>query len=211
MKVSKFNYKKSEKGFTLAELLVSLGILALVGTAVGLFERDLFSFDFVAEGNLNTQLDARHVIKNMVAALREAEPSVNGGYPIALASSSALTFFADPNNDGVPDQIRYFISGTSLMQGVTAPSGSPPVYVSGNEKLSTVASNLTNAASSTAPIFQYYDENYAGTTSPLVQPVNPQAIRLVKITLVINKSPNKGINAVTVTSQAEVRNLKDNL
>jgi Tfp pilus assembly protein PilW len=207
----KMHMKNKKRGFTVAELIISLAILVLVGTALSLFERDLFSFSFIAQDNLNTQQDGRHVVKIMVASLREAEPSVNGAYAIALASSSALTFYSDPNNDGTPDQIRYYISGTSLMQGVTAPSGSPASYQSGNEKVSIVASGLTNTASSTAPIFQYYDENYTGTSSPLTQPVNPQAIRLIKVTLIINKDPIKTPNAITVTSQAEVRNLKDNL
>ena len=202
---------KNKKGFTLIELLITIGIFLFVGTAIALFEKDLFSYDFVAQDNLNVQLDARHVVENMVAALREAEQSGNGSYAIAVSSSTALTFFSDPTNSGVPSQIRYFVSGQNLMQGITVPTGSPLTYNSANEKVTTVATYLTNTASTTAPIFQYYDENYAGTSTPLAQPVDPQAIRLIKITLIIDRDPNKSPNPITVTSQAEVRNLKDNL
>jgi hypothetical protein len=193
------------------ELLVTISIIVLIAGVITTFERNLFSYDFTAQDNLNTQIDARHVVENMVAALREAEPSANGAYAVAVSSSSALTFFADPNNTGNPTEIQYYISGTNLIQGVIAPTGSPLTYTAGNEKFSTVASGVQNAASSTLPIFQYYDENYAGTSSPLTQPVNPQAIRLIKITLVIDKDTLKMPQPITITSQVEVRNLKDNL
>ena len=201
----------TSKGFTLAELLITIGIFVLLAVVISSFERNLFSYDFTAQDQLNTQIDARHVVENMVAALREAEPSANGAYTIALASTSALTFFSDPNNTGNPNEIQYYMSGTNLIQGVIAPTGSPLTYVSANETYSTVASGIQNAASTTLPIFQYYDENYAGTSSPLTQPVNPQSIRLIKITLVIDKDLLKTPRPITVTSQVEVRNLKDNL
>jgi prepilin-type N-terminal cleavage/methylation domain-containing protein len=178
------NLKLKNKGFTLVELLVSIAILTIVGIALSTFQSNIFTFAFSSQANLSAQLSARHVIRQIVAQLREAAPSSVGGYPIALAATSSLTFFSDLNNDGLEEQIRYFLSGKNLMQGVTSPTGSPLAYVPGNEKLSTIVANVVNGTST--PIFQYYDSNYAGTSTPLTDPV------------------------ITVTTQVMIRNLKDN-
>ena len=39
-------------------------------------------------------------------------------------------------------------------------------------------------------MFRYYDTNYDGTTGALPEPINISAVRLVKITLVIDKDPS---------------------
>lgn len=202
--------KKKLNGFTIVEMIVSIAILSMVGLALSNFQRDVFTLNFSAQANLSAQLDARHLIKTVVSQLREASQSVNGAYPIALASTSALTFYSDTNNDGLADQIRYFMSGTSLKQGITLPTGSPLSYNMANEKLVTVVTNITNSASTTNPIFQYYDANYAGTSSPLAQPALIPSIRLIKMTVIIDKDPNKSPNQIVVTTTVVVRNLKDN-
>ena len=201
--------KTLQKGFTIIELLISIFIISLFAVTATVFERDIFSLNFSLQNNLNAQLDARHIVKNMVAELRATEPSSLGAYPIVLASTTAITFYTDINGDSIKERIRYFLSGTSLKRGVLAPTGNPLTYVDANEKLTTVVSNAVS--SSTVPIFQYYSSSYAGTSTPLVQPVNISSVRLVKITVIIEKDPNKSPVPIVVTSQVSLRNLKDNL
>ena len=66
-------------------------------------------------------------------------------------------------------------------------------------------------ANEATPIFDYYDTNYDGTTAPLAQPVSAIAVRLVKITLIIDKNSLRPPAPITMTTQVSMRNLKDNL
>ncbi|MCX6703669.1 MAG: type II secretion system protein [Candidatus Zambryskibacteria bacterium] len=202
-------YMKYKKGVTIAELVISISILGVLAYTVSIFQRDIFSLNFSAQNSLSAQLDARHVLKQLVAELREASPSSLGGYPIALASSTALTFYSDINNDGIKERIRYFMSGTTLRRGELSPTGSPLVYVDANEKLSSAVAYVSNNA--TTSIFTYYPSTFAGTTSPLTQPVTISSIRMIGINILIEKDPNRSPSPLRVTTSVVLRNLKDNL
>lgn len=199
---------KYTRGVTLVELVISSAILGLVAVTFSTFARDVFSLNFSAQNNLSAQLDARHVIKQMVSELREASPSSLGGYPITLASTSALTFYTDINNDGNKERIRYYLSGTTLRRGQLTPTGNPLVYVEANEKTTSLVSNIANG---TTTMFTYYPSTFAGTTSPLTQPVTISNIRMITIKLIIEKDANKSPTPLTVTTSVTLRNLKDNL
>ncbi len=198
-----------KKGFTVIEMIISIFIISLVTITVTTFQKDVFSLNYSLQGSLNAQIDARHVVKVMVSEMREMSQSSLGAYPIALASTSAITFYSDIDNDGLKDKIRYFLSGTNLRRGVVAPSGNPLTYNDATEKLTTVISGFT--ASSTSPLFQYYPSTYSGTSSPLTAPINLSLVRLIKVTVTIDKDPNHSPTKVVVSSQVSLRNLKDNL
>lgn len=197
------------RGFSLAELLVSVFIISLVIITVGTFQRDIFTLNFNIQDDLNAAIDARHVIKIIAAELRTSSPSATGGYSIALASSTGITFYSDIDGNGLTDQVRYFLSGTTLKRGVTAPSGSPLTYNNSNEVVTTLASSVV--ASSTLPLFQYYTASYAGTSTPLSVPIDIPSIRLIKVTVIIDKSSGRSPAPLIVTTQVSLRNLKDNL
>ena len=60
-------------------------------------------------------------------------------------------------------------------------------------------------------IEEYFDSNYTGTSTPLSQPVQATQVRLIRITVRIEKDPNKSPGPLTATSQVFLRNLKNNL
>jgi prepilin-type N-terminal cleavage/methylation domain-containing protein len=201
-------FKFKNKGFTLTEIIVVVAISSVIFLAVFSFGNDIFSFNSEAQKNLSAQSDGRRVLKNMVKELRSTSPSSLGSYPIALASPTALTFFSNIDDDDYKEQIRYFLDGRELKRGVTKPSGTPLAYNPGNEQVMILVRDINNGA---APIFDYFDSNYAGTTTPLTQPVQVTKIRLVRMTLKIERDPNKSSGPVMVESQVFLRNLKDNL
>ncbi len=200
---------KRQAGFTFVETIIGVSIFLLVSFLVSSFARDIFSLNYVVQGNLNAEIDSRHVVKIIVTELREAGPSALGAYAIASATPSNLIFYSDVDNDGIREKVRYFVSGTNLKRGIVSPSGSPLVYDDTQEKLSTIISGFVS--SSTLPLFQYYPSSYAGTSSPLTVPVDISSIRLVKVAVIIDKDPNRSPISIITTSQVSVRNLKDNL
>lgn len=200
---------QSKRGFTIIELIISLTILGAITYVISTFQTDVFSLNTNLQNNLNAQLDARHLIKQMVAELRKTTQSSIGSYAIESASSTAIVFYSDVNNNGSVDRVRYFTSGSTVKKGVVTPSGNPLSYNLNSEVVTTLVSDLVS--SSTLPVFQYYPSTYEGTSSPMTYPLSIQSVRLVKITLIIDRDPNRSPVPIVVTSQVSLRNLKDNL
>lgn len=201
--------KNLTKGFTVVELLISIAILVGVSWTASIFERDVFSLNGTLQDSLNAQLDGRNLVKTMVAELRKTTESSVGSYPVDTAATSSIAFYSDIDNDGLIEKVRYFLNGNVIKKGVIKPTGSPLTYNPANETLSTLVNSVVS--SSTLPIFQYYPETYTGTSSPLSIPVDVSQVRLVKITVIIDKNPNRSPTQIIETSNATLRNLKDNL
>lgn len=189
-------------------MLVSIAIIVFLSLAVGNFYHDIFFYGNSVQNNLSIQLDARKILRNIVTELRSVSPSSLGAYPIAQAGTSTLIFYSNIDSDSYKERLRYFMQGNSLIRGVIKPSGSPLTYNSAQETFTTVVHDIVNGTST--PIFDYYNKNFYGTTTPLVQPVDPLSVRLIRVTVNINHDPNRP-NLVTASSQATLRNLKDNL
>lgn len=199
---------KINKGFSLAEIVIVVAIAAAIFMAVFNFGQSIFSFNSNAQKNLSAQSDGRRVLKNIVKELRSTSPSSLGSYSITQAGTSTLTFFVNLDSDAYKEQVRYFLSGNELKKGVIKPSGSPLTYNPTNEQVIILVRDINNG---NTPIFEYFDANYAGTSTPLTQPVQVTKIRMVRIILKIEKDPNKSLGPIIVTSQVFLRNLKDNL
>ena len=190
------------------EILVAVFLVAVIGVAISRFQFDIFRVTNSVSSNLTAQDEARRALRRMIAEIRRATPSNTGSYPIAAAATSSVTFFSDIDGDLLKEQVRYYMSGTTLRKGVIKPTGSPLAY-SGSEVLSTVVYNVRNSTSS--PIFFYYDTNYDGTTASLSYPPNIASIRLIKVSLSIDSDILRPPTAMNVTTQISLRNLKDNL
>ena len=197
------------RGMTLVELLIALAVFAVVIIAVGAFESNVFQYQGSISGSFQTAQSSQVILKTILTELRKAAPSANGSYPIIRAGSTTLAFFSDPDNDGVTEQITYTLMGTTLYRATIQPSGTPPSYILANESTTTLMTAVRNGV--VTPVFQYYDGNYTGTSSPLTQPVTATIIRLVKANLVIDLDPGRSPAPITYTVQVNLRNLKSNL
>lgn len=202
MKIS-LNHKR---GFTIVETLFGISIFIMIILAISLFSRNIWIYNsFIFSGLTNADA-GRQILKSITAEVRTASTADTGAYVINQATESSFIFYSDIDNDGLKEKVRYFLSGSSFQKGIIKPTGSPLIYNPTNEKISTLISNVTNSS-----IFYYYDKNYDGTTAALSSPVNIPSIRLVKITITIERDPNRSPVPATFTTQVSIRNLKDNL
>ena len=196
------------KGFTLLELLIAIFIIALIYNGISLLGRNLFYFNGVIQNNANSEFEIRKGFKMMSQEIRSMGLSNEGGYPLVSAASSTITFFYDLGSNGTMDKIRYYVSGNTLLKGVTMPTGNPLNFDTATETVSTVVNNIYNGST---PVFTYYDTNYTGTTTALSFPVTPASVRLVKINLLVNPNLKRSTIITPYTTQVSIRNLKDNL
>lgn len=196
------------KGFTLIEVLVSIGIFTVIMAAVGLFEVNVFSYQRTASNSFVTVQDAEVILRSLAKDIRMASPGSDGSYALQTVATNTLMFFADTDNDGKKERIRYTLIGPNLYRTKLVPTGSPLSYT-GTESTSTI---LTDVANGTSSLFTYYDGTYYGsTTGQLAQPVNQSSVRLIGITLTLDANTTDAQSAKTYTTEVTLRNLKDNL
>lgn len=174
-------------GFTIFELLITIGIVSSVILGIGLLGRDIGEFQVSFSESLMAEQDAELTMKAMRPELRSMGPSSVGGYPIEQASTSSLTFFSDFDKDGIFERIRYFYGGNSLKRGITEPSGNPLVYNTSTEIINSV---IRNAASST-DIFSYFDDNFTGTEGKMSSPINISSIRVIRMDITIDQPQSR--------------------
>lgn len=201
-------YRKN-KGFTLAETVVTIFVFSLLMMGTTLLLRDVFLTSRTETLSTNNVDQARKTANTFVNEIRNSTGGVNGAYTINAANDNSMTFFSTAIlNNGMSSKIRYYISNGVLYKGVTNPSGSPLAYT-GTEVITTITKDLSLGSN---PLFTYYDGDYDGTTNPLTQPVNVTQVKFVKINLtVLRQTIQNSSNTFTVSAGASFRNLKTNL
>lgn len=178
------------KGFTLVEVLVAMLIATIIMFAVANFGQNILSLNQSASQSLTAGLESRQAMKVMIRELRALES-------LDAVATSSISFSVDLNQDENLENIRYFLdlSTQTLKREV---DGVQNILVA-------------NIISTSTPIFDYYDQNYAGTSTSLALPVDLSTISLVKVTLMVDKDPNRLPKTLITTSQVSLRNLKSNL
>jgi type II secretory pathway component PulJ len=203
--------QRTPRGFTLIETLVMILVYSFVMVATADLLRIMYINAATDPVSLNQVDQARTVATAFTNEIRDAAYGNDGSYPLNQASSTQIIFFSPYGSQSstTVDRIRYYLSGTTLYKGVTAPSGSPATYNLGSEVVSRV---LTNVANGTTSVFNYYGGTYAGTSTAIVQPVNVNLVSYVQVDLVTYLEDVRGATTTftTITGGA-IRNLKTNL
>ncbi len=202
-------FPHNSRGVTLVELVVAIGIFALL--SLGAAEIIIIGFRSNAAiwEHLEVQRDARRAVQQVVNVVRQAETSSVGAYPVAGAGANELIVYSNIDNNGYRERVRFFLDGTTLKKGIITPSGSPLVYETATETITDVANNVTNVSLGT-PIFSYYNSVYTGTEAAMAQPVVVGDVRIISVRLILDKNPNVLPGAYDVESFAQIRNLKLN-
>ncbi len=206
------NKKKFKTGFTLVETMMVIVIFTILALGVNALVTNLFMNANNSSASIGTVDSAGIVAGNFVNQIRNASVGNDGGYPINQASTTQIIFYSSyGQSSGILAKIRYYVNGGTLYEGIIIPTGSPLTYNSASEKIIPVQNNIANTG---APIFYYYDGNYAGISStlPLVQPVNVTQVKYVLITMnILKKTTALSTSTFSVSAGASIRNLKTNL
>ena len=198
----------NKKGFTLVEVIISITIFILVIITVSLFQFNVINHSNSSQISLSNIYESEAILKTMIKEMRTMKSSANGSYPILNVATSTITFYSDSDGNGIIEQIRYYLSTTTLYRGKTDPSGTPATYNINNESKKILVTGVRN--DSNFPIFEYYSSVYAGTSTSMTYPIDIKSVRLIKINLTIDSDPNKSPVPITFTSQTSLRNLKEN-
>jgi prepilin-type N-terminal cleavage/methylation domain-containing protein len=204
------NKFKKQTGFTLVETILTIFILGILMMGTTLMIRDIFQVSEQQSGILSNTNQATIISDAFVNEIRNATYGANGAYTINQAADNQIIFYSTaPQHNGTVSQIRYYISGNTLYKGITNPAGTPLSYSGQPEKITPLTTQMSMGAN---PLFYYYDGTYNGSGSSLVQPVNINVIRFVKLNLTVLKDvvPNSN-STFSVSAGASIRNLKTNL
>lgn len=146
---------------------------------------------------------AQHAMNIVVAALRTASYSNNGAYPVISIAPNQVAFYANViPNDPLIQQVRFFVQGTSLYEGVIEPSGDPLSYAASSETISNLSNYVQNLTVGTTT-FTYYDQN----GNPIANMANYTAMRFVTVNLIVDVSTTSLQTQLDLMSSAALRNL----
>jgi hypothetical protein len=193
-------------GFTVIEITVTLAIAMVIGLATLTLLKDVFTANSILADGLTAQTQLRGVLRTMTTQMRKAATADDGAYPIAEAGAAHVVFFSDTDRDSVRERLRYFMDGTTLKLGVIEPSGEPLAYDPDDETVTDVVHHVTNVAD----VFAYYDNNYDGTTAPLAAPIDIPLVRMIRVTLSVDRWTARTPDPISLTSAVTLRNLKVN-
>jgi prepilin-type N-terminal cleavage/methylation domain-containing protein len=197
-----------KNGFTLLELMVASFIFStVVGIAAIFFAYFFKNYNFNFSENQSVEATRSSVVK-LMSELREARISEDGAYPLQTANDQEIKFYADVDNDGVVELVRYYMEGANLKRGVIKATGSPSIYDPATETVTTISTYIQNGVQ---PVFYYYNGDWPGdtTNNPLVAGVRLLNTRLVKIRLLVNTDTKQQSN-IDISNEIMIRNLKTN-
>ena len=192
------------KGFTLIEITIAIGIISGIILIMTMFGIDIFDFGIFLGENLSSQREIQLTLRVMSSEIRSMAPSANGSYAIESISQNSLTFYSDTDGDGLTERIRYFLDGNILKKGVIRPTGNPLVYSSADERIS---EQVHYIFSGTGDIFSYYDSSYSGSEPALAFPVSISAVRLIKANITSDQNPVDSKARVNYSASVNIRNI----
>jgi len=203
------NFNLNNKGLTLLEVVVAMGIFTLIiGGIVAMFIYSFQSNKIIWE-QLSTQNEGRKVVQDFINELRSATYSSIGAYPLSSAGNQEIIFYSNIDTDTLRERVRYFLSNKTLKKGVIKPTGAPLTYNLASEVITEVAHDVANGAN---PLFYYYNQDYGNTATStvLTQPVSATIVRVVGIKLSLEENPTASPEPFNVEAKVEIRNLKSN-
>ncbi|MFA4930498.1 MAG: prepilin-type N-terminal cleavage/methylation domain-containing protein [Patescibacteria group bacterium] len=201
--------RTQQPGFTLIEIIAVTGILSLIAVGIGALSFWGMRLWNITQDHIKAQETARTAFDIMAREIREMQISDNGSYAIENADHDTLIFYANIDDDDDREKIKYELQGGTMYRWTKKSTGDTPAVYSAftDDDKTTIISQIIN----TDDFFQYYDDSYTGTSPALTEPVSISAVRLIKITALIDYDPSRTPDPLELITDISLRNLKDNL
>ncbi len=193
------------RGITFIESLIwvavfMIAMMALIVSLLSFYRANVYTLE-----QAQAVSDARRSVEGLVQTIREADYSGQGAYPLVAIATSSVTFYADVDQDPHTERVRYFLDGSSLKRGIVDPVGDPPAYTAA-EEVTTVSPYIRNVLQQ-VDMFHFYDAAGAEVTN-MTQVTD---VRFVRMDIIVNVSPDRLPNELTVRSSATLRNITHEL
>lgn len=190
------------RAFTLIETIVVVAVTALISITLGMLLTYFYKTNEYTLEQSTAVAEARNGVEDAMAHLREASYGSDGSYPISVAATSSVTFYADVDNSNNIALVTYSLQKGTLYRTVAEPIGNPLTYAGAPIATSTIATSVVNASST--PVFLYFNN----TGAQLSVPINVSEIASITTTVVIDVNINRAPTALTLFGGSTLRNLK---
>ena len=200
-----------KKGVTVVELVIATALIVIVLSGVSSLYYTSRQSTVTIWSDLEAQRDARRFTQEFRNFTRRANIANNGAYPIDTASSSQFIFYSDIDSDGLVERLRYeyYSASSTVVRGIIKPTGTPYIYSTNNEETTIVARGIRNASVG-FNMFEYFDENYTTTGTPLSSPIDITDVRVVRVYLLVDEDITSPPSAFDISTAIQIRNLKQN-
>lgn len=195
----KYSYTKNRSGFTLIEMVVVIGLVAIISFVVSIFLSQSIKSYRLKRQSVDLQEKAAHV-------MREFEQTARAATSVASATETEFKFYRFFDLTSLyPTQVRYFLDGDKFKIGIVdpVPVGNNPSYPPENEKITLIIDDVVN----TDVLFKYYN----GSSAALSDPIDKVSVRMVELTISLDQNPGAPPDAITELTKVSLRNMKDNL
>lgn len=190
------------------ETIVAIGVMVILVGTISVFVIRAFSINRIAlEQGLNASA-LQNSIRNFTTNLREAKQSDSGGYMLESGDDYEIVFYANIDDDDATERLHYYLENSQFKMGIAEPAGFPPVYPVNDEETRIIGNGVINTAEQY--LFYYYNEDYPIDTdnNPLVTPIAPQEVSLIKLNLHMNVDPEQHPDSMHMETFIRPRNIE---
>lgn len=190
---------------TLIDTVVWISVFALILVAVTSSIRFFYRTNATALREAEATESAQKGVDLLMRTLREAGYSSTGAYPIISIAPNDVQFYAAVPGQIFVERVHLYVAtssagSASLYEGITIPTGDPPVYGAA-EQVSTISNSIKNLMLGTST-FSFFDQNGVR----IMDMADASDVRFISAQLIVNTDPVRA-TTVTIQSSAALRNL----
>jgi prepilin-type N-terminal cleavage/methylation domain-containing protein len=204
---------RSQRGFSMIELLVVILVASVLTTAALLFLQGTSRVFNSQEVRIQNQDDARTAMNQMTRYLRMATDSADNGTTLsnamATASPNDIEFYCDVDGDKVAEKVRYYLVGSVLRSQTVDPewvTGQNPYWRYGAYTTDGIVIENRVRNETSQPMFLYYRQGTLGLEafSPSTD-VQKREVVTVGVFIRVGARPDLAERDVYLSTEVQLR------